>query len=208
MIWLEVDAKLRELSKGTRSIDDFAKAFFGMEDGRWIPLTYTFEDVVKTLDGIASFDWAPFLRARLDGHGPLTGGLESHGWKLVYSSEPSAAAKAFEAFRHGADLTYSLGLSVGQNGAVSDVLWDGPAFKAGLAPGMTLVAVNGFAYSDEALKAAVTVAAKGKAPIELLVRNFDEFQTLKVDCHEGLKYPHLVRDESKPDTLSELYKAR
>ena len=208
MIWLDVDAKLRELSKGAHSMDDFAKAFFGMHDGQWAANTYTFEDVVKTLNGIESFGWAAYLRTRLDGHGPLIGGLEAHGWKLVYTSEPSAATKAIEAFRHGADLTYSLGLSVGKNGALNDVLWDGPAFKAGLAPGMTLVALNGRAYSDEALKAAVTAAAKDKAPIELLVKNFDEFKTVRLDYHEGLKYPHLVRDETKSDTLTELLKAR
>ena len=208
MIWLEVDAKLRELSSGKRSLDDFAKAFFGMDNGRWAALTYTFDDVVKTLNGIAPYDWAGLLRARLDGHGPLTGGLEGHGWKLVYSDKPSAAVASFEGFFHGVDMTYSLGLFVGGDGRLGDVLWDSPAFKAGLAPGMSLVAVNGRAYSSDALKAAVKGAMTDKAPIELLVRNFDEFQTLKIDYHEGLKYPHLVRDESKPDTLSELYKAR
>ncbi|HTL97997.1 MAG TPA: hypothetical protein VL181_04235, partial [Holophagaceae bacterium] len=122
LIWLEVDAKLRELSKGTRSIDDFGKAFFGMADGQWAANTYTFEDVVKTLDGLAPFGWAHFLRARLDGHGPLTGGLESHGWKLVYTAEPSAMVKAFEGRFHGADFTYSLGMSVGATGVLGDVL--------------------------------------------------------------------------------------
>jgi predicted metalloprotease with PDZ domain len=209
MIWLEVDAKLRDLSKGARSIDDFCKAFFGMENGQWVPNTYTFDDVVKTLNGIEPFGWSAFLRQRLDGHGPLTGGLESHGWKLVYTSEPSPVSRGASAGGRGPDFTYSLGLSAGANGALSDVLWDGPAFKAGLSPGMTLVAVNGQEYSGEALKAAVTAAAKdAQAPIELLVKDFNEFKTLRIDYHEGMKYPHLVRDETKPDTLTELYKAR
>ena len=30
MIWLDVDGKLRELSHGKKSIDDFGKAFFGV----------------------------------------------------------------------------------------------------------------------------------------------------------------------------------
>ena len=209
LIWLDVDAKLRELSKGRHSMDDFAKAFFGMGNGQWAANTYTFEDVVKTLNGIEPFGWAAYLRTRLDGHGPLIGGIEAHGWKLVYTGQPSPATKAIEAFRKGADFTYSLGLSLGRNGALTDVLWDGPAFKAGLSPGMTLVAVNGRAYTPEALKQAVTAAAEDpKAPIELLVKDFDEFQTLRIAYHEGLKYPHLVRDEARPDTLSELLKAR
>lgn len=209
LIWLDVDAQLRALSHGTRSIDDFAKAFFGGHDGVWAASTYTFEDVVNALNGIEPFGWAAYLRDRLDGHGPWIDGFAAHGWKLVYTGEPSAAAKAMGAARHGVDLTYSLGLTVNQTGGLVDVLWDGPAFKAGLAPGMALIAVNGHAYTEAALKAAVTAAAKDPhAPIDLLVRNFDEFQTLRIAYHEGLRYPHLVRDPSRPDTLTDLLRAR
>lgn len=209
LIWLDVDGKLRELSHGKQSIDAFAKAFFGMDNGSFVTNTYTFDDVVKTLDGIAPFDWAKYLRERLDGHGPLTGGIASHGWKLVYTDQPSDAVKAFEARRHFADLTWSLGVAVGKGGQIADVLWDGPAFKAGLAPSMTIVAVNGHDYDADALKDAVTAAAKDKhQPIELLVKNFDEYKTIRIDYHDGLKYPHLVRDTSTPDTLSTLLKAR
>jgi len=209
LIWLDVDGKLRDLSHGKKSIDDFAKDFFGMDNGSFVTNTYTFDDVVKTLNAIAPYDWASYLRTRLDGHGPITGGFEAHGWKLVYTDQPSAAVKAFEARRHVAELTYSLGVSVGKGGQIGDVLWDGPAFKAGLAPSMTVVAVNGHDYDPDALKDAVTAAAKDKnQPIELLVKNFDEYKTIRIDYHDGLKYPHLVRDTSKPDTLTTLFKAR
>ena len=208
MIWLDVDAKLRELSRGKHAIDDFAKAFFGMDDGSYAVKTYTFEDVVQALNAIDAFDWASFLRSRLDGHGPLIGGIESHGWKLVYTDEPSVAVKGNEERRQVADLTYSIGLVVGKGGAINDVLWDGPAFKAGVSPGMTVVAVNGHDYDADGLKDAIKAAKGGNQPIELLVKNFDEYRTLRVAYHDGLQYPHLVRDESKPDTLSKLLKAR
>ncbi len=209
MIWLDVDGKLRALSHGKHTIDDFAKAFFGMDNGSFVTSTYTFDDVVKTLNAIQPFDWASYLRSRLDGHGPLIGGIEAHGWKLVYTDQPPAAVKAVEAYRHFADLTYSLGLSVGKGGAIADVLWDGPAFKAGVAPGMTVVAVNGHEYSSEALTDAVAAAARDKSqPVELLLKNFDEYKTVRIDYHGGLKYPHLVRDTSKPDTLDALLKPR
>lgn len=209
MIWLDVDGKLRDLSHGKRSIDDFAKAFFGMDSGQWAVNTYTFEDVVKTLNDIQPFDWASYLRTRVDGHGPFIGGIASHGWKLTYTDKPSAAVKALEARRQSVDLTYSLGLSLGKDGSIGDVLWDGPAFKGGISPGMTVVAVNGQDYSAEALKEAVTAAAKDKSlSIELLVKNFDRYKTVRLDYHDGLKYPHLVRDTGKPDTLTELFKAR
>jgi predicted metalloprotease with PDZ domain len=209
MIWLDVDGQLRELSGGKKTIDDFGKAFFGVNPGKWDVDTYTFEDVVKTLNDIAPYDWAKYLRTRLDGHGPLIGGIESHGWKLVYTDKPSDAVKAIEARRHTVDLTYSVGVSIGKGGSINDVLWDGPAFKAGLSPSMTVIAVNGRDYDPDALKDAVTASAKDKSqPLELLVKNFDEYKTVRIDYHDGLKYPHLVRDSSKPDTLSTLLKAR
>src|SRR6202020_1583440 len=170
MIWLDVDAKLRELSHDKHSIDDFAKAFFGMDNGSFVTNTYTFDEVVKTLNDIQPFDWAGYLRGRLDGHGPLIGGIESHGWKLVYNNQPSAAVKAVEMRRHSADFSYSLGVSVGKDGEIGDVLWDGPAFKAGISPGMTLIAVNGHDYSGDALKDAITAAEADKnQSVELLV---------------------------------------
>ncbi|BDU19606.1 M61 family peptidase [Dyella sp. GSA-30] len=209
MIWLEVDAKLRELSGNKKSIDDFGKSFFGVKNGEWDVNTYTFEDVVKTLNDIQPFDWAPYLRERLDGHGPITNGIAAHGWKLVYNDKPSDMVKGVEMRRGSTDLTYSLGVSIGKGGDINDVLWDGPAFKAGLSPGMKLIGVNGKEFSGDALKDAITASAKDKSkPVELLVKNFDEFQTLRIDYHDGLKYPHLERDTGTKDTLSDLLKAR
>ena len=45
-------------------------------------------------------------------------------------------------------------------------------------------------------------------PIELLVENTDYYKTYKIDYHGGEKYPHLVRDNSKPDLLTEILKAK
>ena len=208
MVWLEADAKLRELSRGKKSIDDFAKAFFGMDNGSYQVKPYDFDEVVATLNGVAAYDWATFLRDRLDGRKPLTGGIEASGWKLVFSDKPSAAIKAAEGRSKSTNLTYSLGLSVGSDGGVGDVLWDSPAFQAGIAPGMTIVAVNGQAYSGDAIKDAVTAAKTGKAPIELLVKNFDRYDTYKLDYHGGLQYPSLERVAGTTDTLSKLLEAR
>ena len=88
------------------------------------------------------------------------------------------------------------------------MLWDGPAFNAGLSPGMTIVAVNGQSYDPDGLKDAVAAAKDSSQPIELLVKNFDEYQTIRIDYHGGLKYPHLERETGKPDTLAQLIKAR
>jgi len=207
MIWLEADAVIREKTGNRKSLDDFARAFFGVNDGEWkVQDPYTFEDVVATLDGVVAHDWATFLRQRLDGEVGLTGGLEAAGWRLVYKDEPNAYAKANAG--SGANFVYSLGLSLSKDGAITDVRWDSPAFQAGIGTGSTLVAVDGQSYSKEVLEDAVKAAKGTRAPIELLVRDFDRYRTVSVDYHDGLRHPHLERIEGKPDRLAAIFKAR
>ena len=209
MIWLEADALIRNQTRGKKSLDDFARAFFGVNDGEWkVQDTYTFDDVVATLNGVMPHDWASFLRDRLDGKVGLTGGIEASGWKLVYKDEPNAYAKAALGDRGGADFVYSLGLSLDKDGKIGDVRWDSPAFNAGLGSGTTVVAVNGQEYGKELLEDAVKAATTGKAPIQLLVKEFDRYRTVAIDYHGGLRYPHLERIKGTPDRLAEIFAPR
>ena len=208
MIWLEADALIRAKTGNRKSLDDFARAFFGVNDGEWkVQNTYVFEDVVATLNGIVAYDWATFLRERLDGRTGLTGGIEASGWKLVFKDEPNGYAKSFGG-RGGGDFVYSLGLSIGKDGGISDVRWDGPAFNAGIGTGTQVVAVNGQAYDEDVLKDAVKAAKESKAPIELMLKEFDRYRTVKIDYHGGLRYPHLERIEGKPDYLTPIFTAK
>ncbi|WP_449446891.1 M61 family metallopeptidase [Thermomonas brevis] len=208
MIWLEADALIRTKTGGKKSLDDFAKAFFGVNDGEWERQnTYTFEDVVATLNGVMPYDWATFLRQRLDGKTGLTGGIEAAGWKLVFKDTPNAYAKGASR-GGGGDFVYSLGLSLGKDGSVGDVRWDSPAFNAGIGTGTTIVAVNGQAYDKDLLEDAVKAAKTDKAPIELMVKEFNLYRTVKLDYHGGLRYPHLERIQGKPDLLTPILTAR
>ncbi len=209
MVWLEADALIRAKTGGKKSLDDFAKAFFGVNDGEWEkPNTYTFDTVVQTLNGVLPHDWASFLRARIiDGKHGLTDGIEAAGWKLVFKDTPNAYAKANNR-GGGADFVYSLGLSIGKDGAISDVRWDGPAFNAGIGSGTTVVAVNGQAYDKDVLEDAVKAAKTDKAPIELMLKEFDRYRTVKLDYHGGLRYPVLERIKGKPDYLTPILSAK
>lgn len=199
LLWLDVDTQIRELSHGKHSLDDFAKAFYGMDSGSYVTKTYTFDDVIHTLNQVQPYDWAKFLRTRLDYTGDTLPeqGIERGGWKLVFTDQPNDRDKAVEKMRHGVNMAYSIGLSASGSGNIYDVQWNGPAFKAGLVPGLTIVAVNGKDFSADALKDAVTAAKGGQAPIALLVKNQDVYATYKVDYHDGLRYPHLVRASGK-----------
>lgn len=206
LVWLAVDAKLRALSGDKRSLDDFARTFFAGENGDYRVKPYEFEDVVAALNGVAAFDWATFLRERIDGNAPPVDGLAASGWKLVFTDTPGEFQKLAEGERKAVDLTYSLGMSVSSgDSSVNSVRWDGPAFDAGIAPGNTVLAVNGYASSGERLKDAVTAAKDGRHPIELLIKNGDAIKTVRIDYREGLKYPKLERIEGTPDRLSKIY---
>jgi len=199
LIWLEADTLIRERSGGKRSLDDFARGFFGIDNGSYTPVTYRFEDVVEALNAVEPYDWATFLRERLDTPGrpaPLDG-LARGGYRLVYDETPSSAWKSREGAKKATDLSYSVGFTVGKDGTLGDVAWGGPAFKAGLASGVKIVAVNGNEFDADLLKDAIT-AAKAGGPIELIVKDQSQYRTVRIDWKGGLRYPHLVRDPSQP----------
>jgi predicted metalloprotease with PDZ domain len=211
LIWLDADTLIREKTFGKRSLDDFARAFFGIEDGSFVPVTYTFEDVVKALNAVLPYDWAAFLRNRLDGHGPGAplDGLRRGGYRLVFTEQPSEYWKSVEATRtKSVDHSYSLGLVVDSDAIVSSVRWDGPAFKAGLTAGAKVIAVNGLAYEPERLQSVISRTKASTEPVELLVRVGDRFRSVRVDYHGGLRYPHLERDPVQKPLLDEVLAPR
>ncbi|MDP1738682.1 MAG: peptidase M61 [Caulobacter sp.] len=209
LIWLDVDTLIRERTGGKKSLDDFARGFFGVNDGSWTPLTYQFDDVVAALNAVTPYDWAGFLRTRLEGHGPAPlDGLARGGYRLVWKDKPNAFAKAGESLYKRTDLTYSIGLSLNSGGNVIGVQWDGPAFKAGLTVGMQVVAVNGETWSAGRLKDMVTAARDGAAPIELIVKSGEQYRVVRLAWTGGLRFPHLERIEGTPDRLGEILTAR
>ncbi len=222
LLWLDADTLIREKSGDTRSLDDFARAFFGVAvtthpDGSILPAAYTFEQIVAALDAVLPYDWAGFLRQRLEGHGPGAplDGLARGGWKLAWAEQESSFAKNADGWggesgrERPQDFRHSSGLSVFSNGRIDSVAWDGPAFKAGVAPGATLVAVNSDAYKGDLLAAAITAAKDGNAPIELLLRDADRYRSVTVDWRGGLRYPRLERSApDAPDRLARIYQAR
>ncbi|HTA66464.1 MAG TPA: hypothetical protein VK753_13275 [Xanthomonadaceae bacterium] len=211
VIWLEADARIRTQSGGRKSLDDFAHAFFGVHDGAWKKQeTYTFDDIVATLNAVQPDDWAKFLRDRLDGKVSLMDGIEAIGWRVTYTDDPGALAKArAKDDKSGTqDYFYSLGFYVDKAGKIDEVRWDSPAFNAGIGAGMTLVAVNDLEFDKDTLSDAIKAAKTDKAPIRLLVKEFDRFRTIAIDYHDGLRYPHLERLEGKPDLLTPILTPR
>ncbi len=206
LLWLDVDSTLRRLTSDQKSMNDFCKVFHGGPGGGPALKTYAFQDVVATLNGLAPYDWAGFLRTRLDTTSPNTPveAIENSGWKLVYNELPNEIEANRGTVRREVELTYSIGMIVGEDGTVVDVIHGGPAYIAGLGPGMKIAAVNGKQFDGEVLKDAVDAAKTGRVPLQLLTANGAQFQNFSVDYHKGLRYPHLERESSRPDYLSEI----
>ena len=210
LIWLEADVTIRQLTKGSRSLDDFCQRFFGGESTPPRVVPYTEDDIIAALNAVAPFDWRNFFQKRVyevNPHAPL-GGIEAGGWRLVYSDTESDMLKIAEAKNKFTDFSCSLGLSLNEDGAISDVIPGSPADRAGVGAGMKLLAVNTRHWTADLVRTAIKEAKGGTAPIELLVENGDVFKTCHVDYHEGERYPDLERDTTKLDLLSEIIKPR
>jgi predicted metalloprotease with PDZ domain len=213
LLWLAVDMKIRALSHDRHSIDDFARSFFGVDDGSFVTRTYTFNDVAMALNAVQPYDWAGFLHNWLDGVGrqvPLLSGIEASGWKLMYSDERNAYQTALENVGQGeleakgVNEMFSVGMFLENDGKVVDVLWNGPAFQAGLAPGMKLISVNGRPYSTQVLRAEIVRAQKDGEPLRIQARNDGAVELYTIHYNGGLKYPHLVRAPGKTDYLEQI----
>jgi predicted metalloprotease with PDZ domain len=204
LLWLEVATIIHRESKGQKSIDDFCQSFHGGPNHSAEVKTYTFDELVSTLNAIAPFDWAGFFHTRLNSTSAdaPTGGIENGGWKVVLNGEPMKLQG-----RNGdpGDV-YSIGLKVGADGAVTDAIVGSPAFEAGVSSGMKVIGVNGRVYSHDLLADAIKAAKDTSQPVTLLVVADDYFRTCVINYHGGDKFPHLVRVADKPDYLDELIK--
>jgi predicted metalloprotease with PDZ domain len=196
LMWLDVDTLIRERSAGKRSLDDFAASFFGVKDGSFVPFTYTLEDLVKALNLVEPYDWADFLRQRLDGvarPAPLDG-LARGGYRLVYTDKQNEFEKSRETERKVTMLRYSMGIDVDEAGTIVNVMWNSAAFQAAITEGMQIIAINGETYTADLLKRTITAAVARPGPIELILKLSDRYHVAHVDYHGGLRYPHLERD--------------
>jgi predicted metalloprotease with PDZ domain len=208
LIWLEVDARIRQLTAGSRSLNDFCRRFYGGENGPPAVKPYTLDDVVTELNSVAPHDWKSFFNRRLtstQANAPLEG-IEQSGWRLDYQEKPSTLFKESQTLRKSTDLASSIGLILSPEGSIIDVIPGTAADRAGLAPGMKLVAVNSRRWSAEGLSRSIKETKTDKRALELLMESDEFFKTFTLDYHDGLKYPRLVRDESKPDLLSQILK--
>lgn len=211
LLWLGVDARIRQLTGERKSLDDFAALFYaGAAKSLRTPVSFRFEDIVAGLNQVAPFDWATLLRDRLTSNDfeGLSRDLAMTGWRVVFGKTPNQVAMSNAKESGACDAYYSLGFNVAKDDSISSVLWGGPAFKSGLAPGSNIIAVNGHAYKCGELTSAITSAEGKTAPIELIVRRGNRVSVLPIVYSRGLRYPRLERIEGTPDRLASILQSR
>ncbi|MGH9747526.1 MAG: M61 family metallopeptidase [Candidatus Acidiferrales bacterium] len=208
LIWLDVDATIRKLTNDRKSMDDFCYAFYAPPDGEPIIKTYTFDDVVATLNQIAPNDWRSFLRERLDSTAPAAplGGITGSGWKLVYTDDTNEFLAAGDDVSGGGDFTASIGLKVKGDGTVVDSIPGMPAFESGISPYLRIIGVNGRQFSVDELKRAIRGSKSSPAAIEIVASNTGTIEKHKIEYQGGYRYPHLERVEGTSDYLDEILK--
>jgi predicted metalloprotease with PDZ domain len=220
LIWLDADTKIRELTNGQKSLDDFAKAFFGVNNGSFVTDTYTFDDLVKVMSSVAPYDWATFFRQRVYDLHPAVpeDGFTRGGYKLVYTDSVQPWVTKGEAGLGLADFSTSLGFTVrvpraggdrggedaAPSGALANVWWNSPAFKAGVTPDMRIISVNEKAFTPEVLRDAILQAEQTKQPLQFQFRRGDDYTGISIPYFNGLRVPSLQRVEGTPDRLDDI----
>jgi predicted metalloprotease with PDZ domain len=210
LVWLEADVLIRQQTKGTRSLDDFCKRFFAGPGGTPRVVPYTYDDVIATLQATMPYDWRGFFAQRLDSkspHAPL-GGVTAAGWQLVYADTLSAAQRLLEQARKSADLRHSIGVRLDDHGRVRDIVPGGAAARAGVTPGMSVVAVDGRAWSANRMRDTIRGSRQRSTPIDLLVQDGDFYRTYQLDYRGGERAPRLQRDAARADLLAEILAPR
>jgi predicted metalloprotease with PDZ domain len=210
LIWLEADAIMRARSGRTLGLDDFAKRFFAGKDGEYKAVPFTLDDIVRDMNAVVPLDWKQFLTSKIGERATPTpiSALELSGYRLAMVEEPTPFFKDAEKRAGEVNLAFSLGLVIGKNGHVAQVVWDGPAFKAGLTNAAEIVAVNGRTYSDSAIRDAVTAAKNGTEPIRLIVKSGSRVREVAIPYSAGHRYPRLTQMGGVEGSLDLLLKPR
>ncbi|MCA9416485.1 MAG: hypothetical protein KC917_09450, partial [Candidatus Omnitrophica bacterium] len=209
LLWMEVDAILRQETDGRKSIDDFCQAFFGRkEEGQRI-LPFEVGEVFENLNDLAEYDWRAFILGWVnEPHESMPLDFVNRlGYKLAYESEPTEYLKENQKDGKYIAAPDSLGVYFSEDGAITGVVPGSVADDSGLSDGMKVLAINDRKFSRERVDDALSDSiAKGE--VQLLVLDGDKIKEFDLDYSQGPKYLHLKRDDSRRDILKQILESQ
>jgi predicted metalloprotease with PDZ domain len=211
LLWLDADTLIRKLTDNKKSLTDFLHIFLakGGDTGPLI-VTYNRDELIADLNEVVKYDWAGFLRDRVDNINPHAdlAGIEQGGYRLVYIDHPTPSARLTAGAARGGSINvwYSIGIRVSTDGTITDVRWNGPADQARLAPEMKIIAVNGVTFSGDALTSAIKNAHSNAKtePIHLILQSEKLVTLADINYHDGERYPSLERIPNTPAYLDDI----
>lgn len=205
LLWLDVDTTIRQLSHGTKSLDDFLHLYTAGGSRTPSIKTYDFDDIVSLLNQTVAYDWRGFFGQKVYSvqQQPPFAGFERSGWRLVYRDKPTPLMAA--QMRGSLNLAYSVGVRISRSGTIGDIVPGSAADKAGLAPDLSIVAVNGRTYTSDRMETAVADAKRTHRPIAIIATNGSFVRTYDVAYYGGDRYPWLERIAGKPDMLTQIF---
>jgi predicted metalloprotease with PDZ domain len=214
LLWLDVDTLIRQNTNNQKSLDDFVNLFLGKggDTGPAI-VPYNFDELAATLNQVMPYDWASFLHDRIGNiheHADLDG-IRRGGYELAFQEEISPSEKSMlQVFKWlgSTEEWFSIGVLVNAEAGIVDIRWNGPAYKAGIAPGDKIIGVNGRIYNSDLLRSAIR-DAKGKTEAIHLVTQRESFlRAADIDYHDGERYPVLKRSGETSAYLDDIVKPR
>jgi predicted metalloprotease with PDZ domain len=207
LVWLDVDTTIRSLTRGRKALDDFLHLYTAGGSREPSIEPYDFDDIVALLNQVVPYDWRGFFEQKIyavQPQAPLAG-LERAGWRLVYREKPTELDAITQAKYHYLNFAYSIGLTLDAEGHIGDIVPGSAADKAGIAPRMTIVAVDGRAFSSDRMHAALATAKRSHRPMDFIVTNGSFYRTYSVPYYDGDRYPALERIPGRPDMLSQIF---
>ncbi|EQD69717.1 peptidase M61 domain protein, partial [mine drainage metagenome] len=205
LLWLDVDTIIREKTHGKKSLDNFLHLYSLPKLTGPITKPYTRADIEHLLYEVCPYDWHAFFQrhvyevAKL----PPTGELKRSGWRLVYTAKPNPFITATEETYHMNFQWLTYGFNI-KAGALSDVREGSPAWHAGMAPGMKLVAVDGQSYTPKVLRYYLVQAEHDHEPTTFTVAQDGWVHRIKVSYFGGPRFPHLVRIPGTVNMLAKI----
>jgi predicted metalloprotease with PDZ domain len=210
LIWLEFDARIRNATKGERSLDEFCAAIFGKGDPKLHAISFDLDEIISGLSELADEPWADLIEERTaKTEGELNvEGLRLAGYRFgVTDEKPDMEKIWWSAFFDSEFHHRSIGLAADKEGVISEVVPGGPADAAGLYDGVKIIGVNGKTFSYDRLEDAVrNTASTGK--VTLLSLQADTYRDYVINYDGGLRFDKLVRIDGTRDWLTEILKPK
>lgn len=209
LFWLEVDARIRTITEGKSTLDDFCRKFFKADDPLVTPKGYVREEVVSILSDLAEFDWDGLVLRRIETvqerFQPSVAGLLGYRFDFV-DKKPVVPGNTFR-YRGGGDYLDSIGLVVTNAGVISRVKLGGPADKVGLVPGEKIVSLGSHLWSEKAMDEAIANSVD-RAEVIFTVTDGEAVREVCLDYADGAKYFSLTREEENTSLLDDILQAR